>query len=221
MATDTPKISFEYTVETGSFKIEVTNTTNISYTLEYDWQNVDENGDPITSTDALINSLKADEANIATDEPIAGTESSDDIYIHEVKKGVLDLKAKKLDGTVLNYKASFKITDAGTLKVISEQTTTKADPSVLGESTASAELKTTQMDVIESTPLPTTQRVAQEPSMVLPAEAAQQTTMTPVIIGSVFVGVAVTLAAISGYVVYKKRAAQRQETEPQQEVQPE
>jgi hypothetical protein len=200
MPTDQPKISLSYNPVSGEFTIKVTNTTRVSYTLEYDWENLGDDGEPNGGTEALINTEDANASNIFQDTKLAGTESSNDKFVHTPKKGIITLSADTLDDKVLSYQSSFKITEAGSIKTITEQTTTKAksELDVLGESSASAEptVATFSQPVLErrtSTAPGTTQSEL---------EGATDLPLVPIAIG---VAVALVIAALIGVWWFKKK----------------
>lgn len=190
--TTQPKVSLTYNPVSGEFTIKVTNTTQITYTLEYEWENDEESG-----TDALTNQLDAESGTTITDTQLAGTESSGDSFVHQVTKGKLALEATGTDEEVLTYQNNFKITEAGTVKIISEETATKSD--VLGETIELAPSPQVRAVTAPPTPLPSTTEVATE------APSAQ--TPSPATIGMIVVGASVILLGlIGGWLMMRRRS---------------
>jgi len=201
MTSEQPKISISYNPVSGEFTVKVTNTTHVSYTLEYDWENIDDEGQPYGGTDALINTSDADSKNIFQDTQLAGTESSGDKFVHQPVKGVVTLSADTPDGKVLSYQAGFKITESGSVKIISEETTSKAksDLSVLGESSGSAEptMATFSQPVLERR-----NTTVQPSSLETNSKTNSNLPLVPIIIG---VSILLAITVIVGTWFYKKR----------------
>jgi hypothetical protein len=188
-----PKITLTYTAETGEFTVKVTETNYVSYTLEYDWESVDSSGVKSSNTDALTNTKDSDDKNVVSDTQIAGTESSGDMYLHPVSRGVLTLSATTLDGKIVTYQNNFKITEDKKLKIISEQSSTKvaSDSAVLGITTTETEAIPAKQSLAQArtTTTTTSQPTTPEPSSAgtLPVVPLIISGLGIVIIGSVVV----------------------------------
>jgi hypothetical protein len=190
-----PKITLTYSPDKGEFTVSVTETKNVSYTIEYDWHSVDATGAATINTDALTNTKAADAKNKVSDTQVAGTVSSGDTYIHQVLKGILTVSADTLDGKVLNYQQVFKVTDDKKLKIISEQSGTKAatDSAVLGVTTTASESGT--METVQ--PAATVQpRAVTQQTATTPEPTAASMPMLPIAIGGITLGVGIILGAI-------------------------
>lgn len=207
MIADLPKVSLSYNPVSGEFTLKVTNTTRVSYTLEYDWENTDDAGETYGGTEALINTGDANTSNTFQESKLAGTESSGDKFVHQPTKGVLTLSADTADGKVLSYESAFKITESGEVKIISQQTSSKAkdELQVLGESSASA---VTAEPTVATFSQPRVENRTTAVQQEMPNKAAtngvENLPLLPIGIG---VGIAVIIAGLVGVWWYKKQNA--------------
>lgn len=204
-----PKVTLTYNKPTSEFTIKVTEIKSATYTLEYNWHSLDSEGKATTNTDALTNTQTASSSSSITDTQIAGTKSSDDLFLHDVQGGTLIVTAETTDGKTFTYQNTFKITETGTVKNISEQSSSKnaTAGAVLGtsdEASASATnqaLPTARPRSTQTTESTGTNQTTDQPTNNLP--------LAPLMIG---VAVGVALLGIFGFRWYQRRQkAQSQE----------
>jgi LPXTG-motif cell wall-anchored protein len=189
-----------YSPVSGEFTVHVTNTKNVSYLLEYDWDK-----DDLSGSDALTNTQNADDQNVFEDVQLAGTESSGDKFVHQVTNGKLVIAAKTLDDQTYSYQQVFKVTSSGAVKTISEESSIKAETGVLGENTETAEITATPAAKPATTPVrnTTTQPIS---NSLIDEAAPTSASNTTMMIAAGFVAVLVLGA---GLIFKKKRRANK------------
>jgi hypothetical protein len=212
MIADLPKVSLSYNPVSGEFTLKITNTSRVSYTLEYDWENTDDEGNPYGGTEAIINTDDANSSLVFQESQLAGTESSGDKFVHQPTKGVLTLSADTPDGKVMSYESAFKITESGEVKIISQKTSSKAkdELTVLGESSASATTTGTAEPTVATFSQPKVETRTTTVPQEIPDKAATSSAELPLLPIGIGVGVAVVIAGLIGVWWYKKQNAKLQ-----------
>lgn len=201
-----PKVTLTYSKTGSEFSLKVTEIKKVSYTLEYNWHSLDSSGKATTNTDALTNTQTASTNNTVTDKQIAGTKSSEDVFLHDVQGGTLHITAETTDGKTLTYQNTFTITETGTVKSISEQSSIK-------NATAGAVLGTSDEATASATTSARNQAATMQPRKTQTSESTGSTNTTndqtstnlPLIPLMLGISVGIALVGVFGLRWYQRR----------------
>ncbi|MFZ5376351.1 MAG: hypothetical protein ACOZAN_01620 [Patescibacteria group bacterium] len=217
-----PTITLTYNKDTHEFSIGAYNVLEVEYQLTYKLRlpkpgeatasanltslSTNTGTDPNTSADEVLEAVenglggagKADTKNVFSEVVLAGTESGGDQFLHDPASGTLILQALTADDKIYKFTKRFVIDESGKIRFTSTEITSRAaDGSILGNSTASANLKTATPSATPSKSVTTgaakTETFPQHP----PTNQAANTNYLGVVVGlSLFAGLLVAAAIV-------------------------
>ena len=126
-------VTLSYAAEDHQFQLEVTNVSKIAYLLEYSSVNKDDK----KIRQAVNKSGAANDQGVYSETILAGTQSGDDQFFHDVTEGKLEVIATHLNGERVKYSLTFNVDETGVLSLNSEATApaTQQEQEVMGTKT--------------------------------------------------------------------------------------